>query len=127
MNENTNTERLSAEALAEIELSLDSIWLIPRTQRTISANAKIFGHAFALLASHRVLEAELAQARGQLEALHNQLRDEREEHAEFKRSVAQRTSTAAPDAGDLGARLAAVEQRLAALEAGRHDAGGDHE
>ena len=122
MNENTNTERLSAEALAEIELSLDSIWLIPRTQRTISANAKIFGHAFALLASHRALEAELAQARAadagdRGATIPPTFLDPAKQYEYFERV----TMSHARDLTELYERLAAVEQRVAKLEGRGND------
>ena len=119
MNENTNTDRLSAEALAEIADFLTN-WMDYGDEQ--DALAKIEDYAAALLASHRALEAELAQARaadaGDLGAtIPPTFLDPAKQYEYFERV----TMSHARDLTELYERLAAVEQRVAKLE-GRGEA-----
>jgi len=119
--------------LADIETHLDGIRLIPLTFRTASANNKVFAAAAALLASHRALEAELRDTidaeefnLAEFEAVRKERDALKAELAQAQKDVVfwgkhyEANSHATADAGDLGARLAAVEQRVAKLE-GRGD------
>jgi len=119
MNENTNTDRLSAEALAEIADFLTN-WMDYGDEQ--DALAKIEDYAAALLASHRALEAELAQARAadagdRGATIPPTFLDPAKQYEYFERV----TMSHARDLTELYERLAAVEQRVAKLE-GRGEA-----